>query len=263
MKNKKREGKNMNENKGISLIVLVVTIIVMIIIAGAVIISLTDTKIIDRGEQAVKKHNQKSIEEAIILTYQELLVANLGKVRVEDLTQKIQELSNTYKEIQDVTAGNEKVSYTLNLTGKTYEVSTKTGTITERVESARVPFTNYIEDGPYYYVYKIDDNTERVITVSRESSKFNVYHIENKQEVVSQVSFSFEILDKLDAITRLGLRPEEAATILGISFDALSDDCLLYEDNGQMLNLCKSNYIEMIYADNWCTLDTSYEFPKE
>lgn len=48
----------MKEKKGISLIVLIVTIIVMIIIAGAVIISLSQTDIIDKAEDAVTKYNQ-------------------------------------------------------------------------------------------------------------------------------------------------------------------------------------------------------------
>ena len=54
----------MKQKNGISLIVLVVVIIVMLIISGAVIISLTNSNVIDMGEQAVQKHNQKAVEEA-------------------------------------------------------------------------------------------------------------------------------------------------------------------------------------------------------
>ena len=53
----------MKEKRGISLIVLIVTIIVMIIIAGAVIISLTETNIIDQAETATKNWNISTIKE--------------------------------------------------------------------------------------------------------------------------------------------------------------------------------------------------------
>lgn len=46
------------KQKGISLVVLVITIIVMIIIAGAIILSLSDTNIFDMAENAVSKHNE-------------------------------------------------------------------------------------------------------------------------------------------------------------------------------------------------------------
>ena len=46
--------------KGISLIVLVITIIVMIILAAVVVISLSNTGIIDRADQAVKLTNEKT-----------------------------------------------------------------------------------------------------------------------------------------------------------------------------------------------------------
>ena len=55
--------------KGISLIVLIVTIIVMIIIAGAVIISLTETNIIDQAETAVEKHNMSELNAAASMAY--------------------------------------------------------------------------------------------------------------------------------------------------------------------------------------------------
>ena len=55
----------MKEKKGISLIVLVVTIIVMTIIAGAVIISLTNDNIIDQATNATRKYNIAQLKEQI------------------------------------------------------------------------------------------------------------------------------------------------------------------------------------------------------
>ena len=53
----------MKINKGVSLIVLVVTIIVMIIIAGAVIISLTDTNVIEQAENAATSYRVAQLKE--------------------------------------------------------------------------------------------------------------------------------------------------------------------------------------------------------
>ena len=47
------------KNKGISLIVLVITIIVMIILAAAIIISLNNTGIIENANKAVDETNEK------------------------------------------------------------------------------------------------------------------------------------------------------------------------------------------------------------
>ena len=44
----------MKKIKGISLIVTVITIIIMIIVAGAVILTLTNTNIIDQADNATK-----------------------------------------------------------------------------------------------------------------------------------------------------------------------------------------------------------------
>ena len=53
------------KNKGISLIVLVITIIVMIILAAAIIISLNNTGIIGNANKAVRDTDNKQIREAI------------------------------------------------------------------------------------------------------------------------------------------------------------------------------------------------------
>ncbi len=57
------------KNKGISLIVLVITIIVMIIIAGAVIVSLSSSNITNKAKDAVEKANLKSVQDAATLAY--------------------------------------------------------------------------------------------------------------------------------------------------------------------------------------------------
>ena len=55
--------------KGISLIVLVITIIVMIIIAGAIIISLNSTNVIEKSNKAVDASNAAEFYSLVTLTY--------------------------------------------------------------------------------------------------------------------------------------------------------------------------------------------------
>ncbi len=59
------------QKKGISLIVLVITIIVMIILAATVVITLSNTGIIDRASQAVKLTDEKQIQQIAELAWAE------------------------------------------------------------------------------------------------------------------------------------------------------------------------------------------------
>ena len=52
----------MKSNKGISLIVLVITIIIMIILAGAIVLTLNNTSMIDKAEYAVDANNEASVK---------------------------------------------------------------------------------------------------------------------------------------------------------------------------------------------------------
>ncbi len=62
--------------KGISLIVLVITIIVMIIIAGAIIISLNSSNVIDQSNKAVKDSDEANARSVLALKYAEILAAH-------------------------------------------------------------------------------------------------------------------------------------------------------------------------------------------
>ena len=69
--------------KGISLIVLVITIIVMIIIAGAIIISLNSTNIIDKANEAVTASDLANARNTAMLKYAELAAGHDGEALVE------------------------------------------------------------------------------------------------------------------------------------------------------------------------------------
>ena len=79
----KAEEKQMKRTKGISLIVLVVTIIVMIIIAGAIILSLTQTNVIDQAENAVQKHNEASEKDILTLAWGEYMASLISNPAAE------------------------------------------------------------------------------------------------------------------------------------------------------------------------------------
>lgn len=82
----------MKTNKGVSLIVLVITIIVMIIIVGAVIISLTDTNVIDQAESAATKYRVAQLEENVKIEMQNALLAKYGTT--ENVSISIKEILN-------------------------------------------------------------------------------------------------------------------------------------------------------------------------
>lgn len=71
--------------KGISLIVLVITIIVMIIIAGAIIISLNGTNVINRADEAVDKADLANLRSALTLEYAEIMALNYDADATNDV----------------------------------------------------------------------------------------------------------------------------------------------------------------------------------
>ncbi|MBR5227817.1 MAG: hypothetical protein IKV94_04175 [Clostridia bacterium] len=62
--------------KGISLIVLVITIIVLAILAGAIIISLSNTNIIEQANNAADAADLANVKYAVALEYAAIVAAN-------------------------------------------------------------------------------------------------------------------------------------------------------------------------------------------
>ena len=63
--------KQMQNKNGISLIVLVVTIIVMVILAGAIVLTLNNSEIINKTQDAVKQTNEATVKEVADLGWAE------------------------------------------------------------------------------------------------------------------------------------------------------------------------------------------------
>ncbi len=68
---KKGRGKNMKTKQGISLIVLVITIIVMIVLAGAIILTLDNSGIIEKANGAVEQTNLATVKEVVQMAWAE------------------------------------------------------------------------------------------------------------------------------------------------------------------------------------------------
>ena len=67
----------MQKKKGISLIVLVITIIVMIILAASVVISLSNSGIIDRAGEAVDATDESQVQNLAALAWSEAYIEKL------------------------------------------------------------------------------------------------------------------------------------------------------------------------------------------
>ena len=81
--------KNFLENKGITLIALVITIIILLILAGVTIATLTgENGLITRVKQAKKAQIEAEIKESLILAVQDLQVQKVGDATLDDITQE-------------------------------------------------------------------------------------------------------------------------------------------------------------------------------
>ncbi len=78
----------MQKKKGISLIVLVITIIVMIILAASVVITLSNTGIINRANRAVELTNESQVQDLAALIWAD---AYMDELRGTDLVNKVKE----------------------------------------------------------------------------------------------------------------------------------------------------------------------------
>ena len=121
----------MKRNKsGISLITLVITIIIMIILAGAIILTLTNSGIFDKANDAVSKYSLKQVQAIADLAWAEAYADNIrdkdGLQKAVDKALKDNDLDDKYKAVVDE----------------------KGVTVTEKVESAASKWVSeYTEDG--------------------------------------------------------------------------------------------------------------------
>ena len=140
----------MRNKRAISLIVLVITIIVMAILAATVIITLSNTNIIEQAQKAKDATNQASEKEALSVALTEWKIIERRKTK-------------TFEEFMKEKFGEEKVSKTTEdevtvamESGNKYNVA-KDGTITEAIETVSASKGAFVEyDVAYTDVYYSD-----------------------------------------------------------------------------------------------------------
>ena len=150
--------------KGISLIVLVITIIVMIILAASVVITLSNTNIINKSTQVVELNNEKQVQDLATIVWMD---AYMDDLRDEALSEKViskLEEQGVKTEKWDITVTNSSVivSNVKNRKGLGSQITAEN--YGETVDySVIVDGTVYDEWRIYYhnndYVYLISSNS--------------------------------------------------------------------------------------------------------
>ena len=156
----------MQKKQGISLIVLVITIIVMIILAASVVITLSNTGVINRASQAVDLTNEASVQDLAALTWADAYMDNKrGTDLVNEVTTKLGE--------QGVTADKWNITVTdtgVTVTNKNSASGTGLGSLISKDNygdtvdySVTVDGTTYSDWQIYYhnsdYIYLIAANS--------------------------------------------------------------------------------------------------------
>ena len=94
-----------------------------------------------------------------------------------------------------------------------------------------------------------------------------MYIIENGS-IRGNDSSSYEFIDKSEVAARLNFTEEQIEQMMNqltnTTFDELDDDVLLVpSDSGVSAIPFKSNYTEIFFGSEWCSLNTEYELPTE
>ena len=170
----------MQKKQGISLIVLVITIIVMIILAASVVITLSNTGVINRASQAVDLTNEAAVQDLAALTWADAYMNNKrGTELINEVTTKLGE--------QGVTADKWNISVTDTGVTVTSKNEAKPGTLGYLIDSAE-DYGKYVD---YSVVVKIPgwdyDNSKEIIN-EVEYKNWRVYYEDEKNGYVFLVS---------------------------------------------------------------------------
>ena len=136
------------KKQGISLIVLVITIIVMIILAASVVITLSNSGIINKAGQAVTKTNIKEVEQLASLTWaDEYMAGKRGVVLKTAVLDALDEYTDKY----DIDVTDKGVTVTEKGSGSEDEefiLNKATGKFSEKVKSdyERLKIENFMRE---------------------------------------------------------------------------------------------------------------------
>ena len=93
-----------NKNKGISLIVLIITIVVIIVLATAIIVNIARTNIIENANEATVKQDFKTLQDELALYIADKYAETRGKFDASKLSANATSL--TYTGVGEVTEQN-------------------------------------------------------------------------------------------------------------------------------------------------------------
>ena len=271
---------NKQNQKGITLIALIITIIVMLILVGVTINVALNGGLFEKGEKAAFQTEASTVKEQLEMAKALKVMENGGKllddysgITFDDLTDLDEKTIGKY-ENKIVVAKNGDICYNpANVTDqeKTWleEIGIKAYVNTgvedpEIQEPTRVPFTNYIEEGNNYYIYgdKTSDYYE-VIEFSREQTKMTIYYVEDGQ-INDTIEVTPEFIDKNEALIRFEYTDEMIQNAVGVAFNEISDDIFIFFDEGSSeptICVFKENYLKLHVGDDWYELDTTYRLP--
>ena len=154
----------LKNDKGITLIALVITIIILLILAGVAIATLTgENGLFARAKQAKQTQTESEMKEKLNLSIQELQVEKLTEATLDDitqewLTQKLSEYNPILKE--DGTTNSKKVTLQKNGVIKLYMIDEKLN-ITEVENGSGIEFSYEIvkrENGKVKILIKVQDS---------------------------------------------------------------------------------------------------------
>ena len=273
----------MKNKYGISLIVLIVTIIVMIIIAGAIIMTLSGTGIIDKAENGVDLHNQAVEREQIIMALSRYQLQKNTKDNPQTLLAIMQDELN--KDAMVAGPANGPITVVFNRTQNKYVVYENGDIVgpTKAVDAALEEYIlgptregvdfNQIFDGQNFKGTDLDiefvSNSVNFTNIANGQYGENVYIKYNDNEYYKfNVNMSFDsaqpftdpiygvqFIGKLDGTNKIGQQVEYAGMLWTV----------LYDDNEHGLQLIANDALTdltgskiAIDADNMSEAITSF-----
>ena len=158
-------------NKGISLIVLVITIIIILILATAIILTLVQSGIIDKAQEAVDKNNQVAQDELNVLDKLNELIKKEtnNKPTIKRFGVVAKTINSLSIEATATDGDNEKMVYKLYV-GTSKEDLAQQSLINEGVNGEVVTWNieNLEEYTKYYYKLEVSDGISTVTSAIKE-----------------------------------------------------------------------------------------------
>ena len=248
----------MQKKQGISLIVLVITIIVMIILAASVVITLSNTGVIDRASEAVDLTNEASVQDLAALTWADAYMDNLrGQDLIDEVTTKLSE--------QGVTETNWNITVTdtgISVTNKNSTSGTTLGSLVTAADYGKT--VNYEANGVTdWKVFYEDETNGYVYLIASEKLAYDKVPTKLTDTLAdggAGATISSSTITLADNTTRTvgqiywGSAPTSAATIQNTTIWMANWSDYTTNENGR----CVSYFLDETYWTGFKNTDASY-----